>query len=349
VKKLRLTSLAITGLIVLFAATALLWVGCSENPISGNMSAQTGPELTKFSPENADHLAQVIGIQNKHTQALVDIDGVIGTGTTINGDGHLAVMVFTEHPGVQGIPLAVDGVPVVIEYSGKFEALKLTDRYRPAPIGVSVGNNLECVAGTIGCQLWIDGQKYLLSNNHVLARENDASLGEDIVQPGRYDNTPLCANNVATDKIGELADFEPLTFDGSDNILDAAIALYTTDDVTCATLPGYYGFPSTTTVDAYVGQPIMKVGRTTEFTTGTITAINVSTWCGYSAGNVWFVQSLYTSTKFTKAGDSGSLVVTNDGNKNPVGLLYGGSRPGNALLCPIDLVLERFNATICGN
>jgi len=348
VNKPRLVSLTITGLVVLLAAMALLWVGCSDNPISGNMTAQNGPELLKLSPANDAEWAQAIGIQNRHTPDLVKIDGIVGTGTTVNNNGNLAVMVFAERPGVAGIPAAVDGLPVVVEVSGKFEALKLIERYRPVPIGVSVGNNLECAAGTIGCQLWIGGQKYLLSNNHVLARENEGAIGEDIVQPGRYDNK-RCANNVATDKVGELADFEPLKFDGSDNILDAAIAVYTISDLTCATPSAFYGYPSATTAAAYVGQPVRKVGRTTEQTMGTIIAVNVSTWCGYSSGNAWFVNSLYTSDKFSKAGDSGSLVVTDDGNYNPVGLLYGGSRQGNSLLCPIDDVLQRFGATICDN
>jgi hypothetical protein len=168
------------------------------------------------------------------------------------------------------------------------------------------------------------------------------------VQPGRYDNKPLCANKLATDQVGTLADFEPLKLDGTDNLLDAAIALYTISDVTCSTPTGYYGFPSGTVTAAYVGQAIKKVGRTTGLTTGTVTAINVTTNVAYTAGTGHFVGQIMTSSSFSKSGDSGSLVVTSTGN-NPVGLLFAGTSSGQSILNPIGLVLTRFGATICTN
>ena len=172
----------------------------------------------------------------------------------------------TETADVAGIPASVDGLPTITEPSGRFESFALTKRYRPVPIGVSVGNNNECAAGTIGCQVWIGGQLYLLSNNHVLARENNASIGEPIVQPGRYDRR--CRNYLSTDYVADLAAFEPIRFGGQNNTIDAAVASYQVSDVTCATLSSYYGYPSATPVSAYVGQTIKKVGRTTSQTTG---------------------------------------------------------------------------------
>ncbi|HUU45566.1 MAG TPA: hypothetical protein VM118_07495 [Acidobacteriota bacterium] len=346
-RKTRLTSPAVLSLAVLLLASALVWVGCSGDLSTSGTPAES---LAKLQPNLPADLAQVMAVQDAHTGSLMSIDGVVGTGTGLNEDGNLVVKVFTARAGVSGIPSSLDNVPVEIMHTGPFTAHNgiLTERYRPVPIGVSVGNNLECACGTIGCVVEKDGQKYILSNNHVLARSNAASIGEDIVQPGRYDNK-RCENRVATDKVGELADFEPIAFDGANNYFDAAIAVYTTADVTCATLPEFYGLPGTTVVDAYVGMSVKKVGRTTALTVGTVDAINVTSSIGYSTGSAIFVNQIMTTKGFDKSGDSGSMVVTNDANNNPVALLFAGTGSGIAIVSPIAPVFERFGVTICGN
>src|SRR5439155_878204 len=50
---------------------------------------------------------------------------------------------------------------------------------------------------------------------------------------------------------------------------------------------------------------------------------------------------------FSGGGDSGSLIVTDDGNLNPVGLLFAGSSTVT-IANRIDLVLNRFGVTIDG-
>ncbi|MEW5702189.1 MAG: hypothetical protein AB1792_08175 [Candidatus Zixiibacteriota bacterium] len=334
------------AVVVLVAASALLWVGCSTD-----QSSITAPTdnitLLKLRPDQELNIVRAVGIQNKHTDRLLDLDGVVATAVGIGTDGNLAVKVYTKHAGVSGIPSTLDGLPVEIEESGEFRAFALTGRYRPVPIGVSTGNANECVAGTIGCVVYKGGQKYMLSNNHVLARENAASIGEDIYQPGRYDAKPICTNKPA-DKVADLSDFEPIKFGGANNTMDAAIALYSISDVTCATPSAYYGFPSATVVSPTVGLAIKKVGRTTSLTSGTITAINWTGNVGYSGGTAKFVGQFVTSKKMSKSGDSGSLVVTSSGN-NPVGLLFAGTRDGTSICSPIGPILQRFNATICSN
>jgi hypothetical protein len=325
--------------ILTLVAGMMLWSCSSDERIAG--SGQQPAPLGMW----ATDLNAAIEIQNRNTAPLMAVTGVVGTGITETPDGRYALMVLTEDKSVAGIPQSIEGMPTIIEPSGRFKAFALTRRYRPVPIGVSVGNFNECSAGTIGCQVEIGGELYVLSNNHVLARENDAAIGEDIVQPGRYDRR--CRNYLSTDYVGDLADFEPLRFNGQNNTIDAAVARYSTSDVSCATLSNYYGFPSSTPVAAFAGQAIMKVGRTTSQSTGSVVAVNVTSNVGYSSGVARFVGQIYTSGNFSRSGDSGSLVVTNDGNKNPVGLLFAGTNQGNSLLNPIGVVLSRFNATIC--
>jgi hypothetical protein len=58
-------------------------------------------------------------------------------------------------------------------------------------------------------------------------------------------------------------------------------------------------------------------------------------------------QLIVTPGNFSAGGDSGSLVVTNDGLKQPVGLLFAGSDT-QTIVNRIDLVLKRFGVTVDG-
>lgn len=335
-KKTRLILFSVASVILL--ASALFWVGCSRDVNSPNT------DLARVLPGDAAAIARVITVQDRHTPDLMKIEGVVGTGTTLDANGNPAIIIFTKDvAGAGKMATKIEDVPVVTEVTGEFTAFALTKTYRPVPVGVSVGNNNECASGTIGCQVFKGGVKYILSNNHVLARENDASIGEIIDQPGRYDTRCRASGRVAT-----LSDFEPIRFGGQTNTIDAAIAVYDAGmGVSCATLSGYYGFPGTTTVAPSVGLGIKKCGRTTSQTTGTITSINVTVNVGYAHGTATFTGQFMTSSRFCKSGDSGSLVVTNTSANNPVGLLFAGTNSGNAVCNPIGPVLQRFNATIC--
>ena len=330
-------------------AVGLIWFGCSNEP-----SDVTGP--AEFQPATKPiagppGLERVMVIQDKHTPRLMAVPGVVGTATGVGPDGQLAVKVFTTTPGIPGIPKSLDGVPVAVEVTGMFVARSdPTARFsRPVPIGVSTGHP-DITAGTIGCRVK-DGQGnvYALSNNHVYANSNKASIGDNVLQPGPYDG-----GQDPGDAIGTLHDFEPIKFDGSNNTIDAAIALSSTGQVGYATpSDDGYGTPGTTTVEASVGQPVQKFGRTTAWTRGTVSEFNVTVDVCYKTAGPFrcklaarFVdQTAITPGSFSGGGDSGSLIVTDDANKNPVGLLFAGSDT-RTLANPIDAVLQRFGVII---
>jgi len=222
---------------------------------------------------------------------------------------------------------------------------------RPVPIGVSTGHP-DITAGTIGCRV-IDasGNVYALSNNHVYANENLASIGDNVLQPGTYDG-----GVDSDDAIGPLADFVPIVFHPrKTNTIDAAIALTTTDMLGNATplgdpdYPDGYGTPSSTIrTDNLLELPVQKYGRTTGLKSGVITEINATVRVGYSTRSAIFVgQILITPGDFSAGGDSGSLIVTADLNCNPVGLLFAGSST-MTVANPIDAVLEAFSVDIDG-
>lgn len=76
---------------------------------------------------------------------------------------------------------------------------------RPIRPGVSIGHR-DGTAGTAGCIVRRGNQLFVLSNNHVLALLNRASIGDPILQPGPSDGGTVA--NV----VGELSQYEPLYF-----------------------------------------------------------------------------------------------------------------------------------------
>jgi hypothetical protein len=233
-------------------------------------------------------------------------------------------------------------------------------------IGVSSGHP-EVTAGTIGARVKDQlGDVYALSNNHVYANQNDAVIGDSALQPGIIDG-----GSDPADKIAQLFDFEPIDFSifGS-NTLDAAIASTTIDEVGQATLPGGYGMPNSIIFGDLDGDglfdnkndllqlPVQKFGRTTGLTHGQISEINVTSAVCYAncqdiflSKLAWFddqIRIIGSNTDpFSAPGDSGSLIILDDPEKNPVALLFAASE-NSTLANRIDLVLTRFNVSIDG-
>lgn len=134
------------------------------------------------------------------------------------------------------------------------------------------------------------------------------------------------------------------------NRIDAAIALSSTANLGRDTPANGYGTPRSAPVAASVGQAVQKYGRTTALTKGQVSGVNAIVNVGYSSGTARFVDQIVVSSRkpFSKAGDSGSLIVT-DAGRNPVGLLFAGTQDGKTTIANrIDLVLGRFGASVDG-
>ncbi len=93
---------------------------------------------------------------------------------------------------------------------------------------------------------------------------------------------------------------------------------------------------------------VQKYGRTSRLTNGQVRGLNATIFVQYDSGVARFVnQIMIGGGGFSRAGDSGSLVVTQD-NHNPVGLLFAGGS-GATFANPIDAVLGAIgNMTIDG-
>jgi hypothetical protein len=201
-------------------------------------------------------------------------------------------------------------------------------RVRNQRFGVSGGNvndrtNRFCCSGTLGALVTDGTANYILSNNHVLGRSDQAVAGEDVSQPGLIDSN--C--NVST-VVADFTAFSPL---GSN--VDAAIAQLRPGTMDATGAIEDIGVINRAVAAPAVGMSVAKSGRTTGFTTGTISSINTSVNVQYQrncgSGKKFTVgytnQIVIGPGSFSAGGDSGSLIVTNNSAHNPVGLLYAGS------------------------
>jgi hypothetical protein len=244
---------------------------------------------------------------------------------------------------------------------------------RPIQLGTSGGNihdrsQFYCCSGTLGALVKdAEGVKYILGNNHVLARLNAAAIGEAINQPGQVDQN--CGQVGA---VADLSDFVELLFDGSANVVDAAIAeirLGACSDndgnpVDCVDTSGSIldiGQISSNTVAAVLNKKVKKSGRTTGLTSGSVSAVDVtidvsySDECGGSTTKVarFVNQFLVRPGKFSRGGDSSSLIVEADdvdpvdGLPRATGLLFAGSK-FYTIANPIDAVLNQLGVTMVG-
>jgi hypothetical protein len=232
-----------------------------------------------------------------------------------------------------------DSEPPPLPRENSADAQILTNRVRPAQGGYSVGHK-NITAGTLGTCVYkilqggstnpashgigIPSKFYILSNNHVLANSNLASIGDSILQPG-----PLDGGVDPTDRIARLSEFVPITFAPAvplaqhNNLVDAAIAEGNFSDLDREIYWSGQVRGWRRKADVAVGALVKKTGRTTNFSTGRVTAINATVDVNYGGGRTARFKDQIITTPMSAGGDSGSLITTLD--NVAVGLLFAGS------------------------
>jgi len=252
------------------------------------------------------------------------------------------------------VPREIEGVVTDVVEVGIVRALaERTDRWRPAPGGVSIGH-YKITAGTLGARVRDreTGRSLILSNNHVLANSNDASQGDEILQPGPHDG-----GDTEKDVIAKLDSFVPIQFStappdcgigksvadlcnllarvvGSShrlrairtsaetNRVDAAVALPLGDDLVSSEILEI-GEVRDWSEDVQIGTVVKKSGRTTELTEGSVQILDATINVQYGEGKIATFTGQLVAGPMSQPGDSGSLVV--DLENRAVGLLFAGS------------------------
>lgn len=330
---------------------------------------------------------EIVQVKEASKDTLLTMQNVVGVGVgyKIKGgeqtdDYAVVVMVSRKLPlpalsSQAVLPKNVEGVNVDVIEVGYLRALQArTDRWRPAPGGVSLGH-YKITAGTFGAIVRDKntGERLILSNNHVIANSNDAEPGDQILQPG-----PIDGGSPNNDTIAHLERFCPIEFTSEPGTCDIA-ATYANLGNAIAGLVGSKHRVSTlqsnpqavNLVDAAVAKPIndndvleeiieignvqgteqgslrmsiRKSGRTTGFTTGQITLINATVNVNYGGNRIAQFENQLVCGPISQGGDSGSLIVAGDSQK-AVGLLFAGSDQ-STIFNPIQDVLECLDVEI---
>lgn len=331
------------GSMLAVALLASSLAGCTADRVTPTAAAPT------IDPGHSTGALRERAVHARLADYLDQVEGVEGHAVEIASDGSAVIRLYTSRAQVS-VPSRLAGVRIEVEQTGVFRPYALTDKLRPVPMGASVGNDAECLPGTVGAFVEKpDGRRYILCANHVFARLNAAAIGEPIVQPSRVDGSPGCAALGQDFRVATLSDFEPLVFGNQGaNVMDAAIAqLDPGIEVVPATLADGYGAPASEPIAAQPGMEVQKYGRTTGLTLARVKTVDVSVKLTFASGPVRYVGQILTTRDFAGFGDSGSLVVTRPGVR-PIGIVIGGSNSGAAIVTPIQPILERFGVTIVG-
>ena len=340
----------------LLLTLAIVWsVGCSGGQSSTSSGNPTGITVSVFPTATSVVLghtvpftATVTGTTN--TVVNWEVAGVHGGNTTV---GTITTSGLYTAPNVLPNPTTVV-VTAVLQAdatksgTGRVQVFQSNPNQNaqslPVELGTSGGNIDDksgrfCCGGTLGSLLVRNGSFYILSNNHVLARSDQAAPGEPISQPGIIETN---CSTAGTSTVANLTSF--VNLQAASTNVDAAIALIVPGAVdlsgnilllgstaagnTPAAGPPHQGRGML----ASVGTPVAKSGRTTGLTCSTVAATNVSTSVTYqtqcNGGTSFRVtyrnQVAVSGGGFSGGGDSGSLIV-NQLTADPVALLYGGS------------------------
>jgi hypothetical protein len=223
-------------------------------------------------------------------------------------------------------------------------------RRRPARPGCSIGFQFpdaqagELMAGTLGAIVADkDGARFILSNNHVLANANALPIGSPIFQPGLLDG-----GIVARDQIATLAAFVPLETVKQNRVDCALAAIGDSAAVNPRFLPKIGRLKNPEPIEAEDGMQVEKIGRATDYTTGTISDVSATMTVEFEEGRMLQFQDQVLikneAQAFSEGGDSGSLIVDVTSGR-ATALLIGGS-PRCSIANHIGDVLRTLDVTL---
>jgi PLD-like domain len=229
------------------------------------------------------------------------------------------------------LPKTVAGLPVDVEPVGILRPFATMPnprvQWRPSQPGCSIGfryptDSSNRMAGTFGALVAdAKGNKYILSNNHVLADEGRLKKGAPIFQAGILD----LDQDALPNQIAKLSRWVPL---GQGSLkVDCALAQPLLIDLVSKQIL-QIGAPLGV-AQANIDMLVHKFGRTTGYTAGRVTSVNTDVVIEYETGTYTFGEQIMIvsldDNSFSMPGDSGALVLQRGPAQLAVGLLFAGS------------------------
>lgn len=301
-----------------------------------------------------------VGINELLDQVLIFTDKKLNrremdlfANLTVGAGGNDRVSIAFMESGIaqSGMPPTPPvGIPPLHEHNGYYTC------------GSSIYMGSEKGAGTLGCLVQdANGKIFGLSNNHITGGSNYAFVGLPIVAPGSAD---VAAGVRDPETIGHHARAYPF-IDGipeivdAGNNLDAALFEVSKPERLSSMQRDRFDTPGNSG-ELEVGQTVEKVGRTTGYTKGTV----ISELFDYEyivyhldvigGKKIIFFKSLFMikgenqDKPFSTFGDSGSLIVSVDNDKNrvSVGIVVGATKEGLTLALSLNRILKYFGVQV---
>ena len=211
----------------------------------------------------------------------------------------------------------------------------------------------------------------ILSNNHVLANVNEASIGDAILQPGAHDGgvnpddqiatledfVPIKLSEIPSDcniagnlvsllnGIGKALDsntrLKAVRIQAEDNLVDAAIARPLREEDVLPEILNIGTFEEVAVAE--LGMAVKKSGRTSGYLEGTVQQVDVTVNVNYGAGRTVQFTDQIIASPMGEPGDSGSAIL--DDQNRLVGLLFAGSDE-STIFNKIGHVFAALNLTL---
>ena len=263
---------------------------------------------------------------------------------------------------IDGIPVNVTNIgnPIVRPEASVASTMRRSVFLRNNRIacGSSCAPAGENYSGTFGALVKSDKYLMALSNNHVFGACNHTEVGQPVLSPSAVDASPnliapreICRHHEIIELRSGTPALVPLMQ------ADAATAIVQEEDAVSSwqgdNINGY-DTPSPA-ISPKSGMRVKKFGRTTGLTLGTVESMIALMSLPYKNRhfsstvwftNVWIIRADADSGIFALPGDSGSLVVAEDG-RSAIGLLFAATSRGEyGFIAPICTILDELGLSL---
>ena len=330
-------------------------------PVEGTPGPDHSPERCAFRAE----LDRLKAIQRRHEDRILAIQGVhgMGIGRAQSELRPVFVVLVDQSWPPPAVPDRIEDVEVRLEQRAPVRLLDGAPacdqpchrEQFPPPVRMGNSGGLQansgaCTLGFKACDL-SSGRMVFVTNSHcnvitpapICALVTPGGNFDEWVHPGLYEQmgTPY--------QIGNVAAHAAPTCPGNNNLTDATkvISPSTLTSMAIRDVPFY---PSISPGDPLPGDPVQKSARTSGFTLGTVTAVNVTVAVpaegGFCCGPLTMKQQIeWQPQEPTAPGDSGSSLLSTESPPRVVGLNWGGDGT-YTYANHIDNVLSALNVSL---
>jgi hypothetical protein len=190
---------------------------------------------------------------------------------------------------------------------------------------------------TLGCFVHLPGGEVgALSTAHGLTPSGKLEVGDEIV-----------SGDAGQFRVGRVHSIVQTVSNGR-NAVDAAVTVLSPETKYISGFPPHYRLPPLSDVRSHkLGERVWKVGAASGLTRGKISFESLSFLLPLSGANVLFEDAIgILGNRFAAPGDSGAVIVGNDGA--PLGMLFAltSGSESIAFACRMDTICSALSCTV---